>query len=68
MNHSKIRIRPRHAGIDRQHLPERALGIIQPARMQRAFSGFKQLLRITRRPALPTHPTRKKKQHENNAS
>ena len=49
MNHAKIRISSRHAGIDRQHLPELAFGIIKLTRMERGFSGFKQLLRIARR-------------------
>src|ERR1700730_5116134 len=34
LTHAKIGESPRHTGVDRQHLPERALGIIQSARMQ----------------------------------
>ncbi len=41
MNHSKIRVSSRYAGIDRQYLTESALGFIELARMQRRFPGFK---------------------------
>ena len=78
MNHAEIGVSSRYARVDRQHLPEGALTLIQPTRTQRGFSSGKHLLRIMRRwcfsggrlrlrrrRALRASRTRKKKRPKN---